>query len=167
MRQYGDITNDNTQRVTVVQAAELLGLTEGAVHQRLKRGSLASAKDADGSVYVLLDRTHARTNADNTRTNADDMNDNTVDQPLSHLVDVLQDQVQYLRIQLDAEREANRENRRLLAAALERIPELEPAREAPAEPREEPETSSPEMEGVEVPLAQKKPASWWRRLFGV
>ena len=168
MRQHGDKTNDGTQRVTVVQAAELLGLTEGAVRQRLKRGTLASEMDTDGSVYVLLERTHARTNADNTRTNADNTNDNTNDHPLSHVVELLEDQVQYLRIQLDAEREANRENRRLLAAALERIPELEPARESPPGPREEPETASPETEGVETPIAaEEKPvSSWWRRLFG-
>jgi len=45
------------------------------------------------------------------------------------LVECLRDQVSYLRDQLDQEREANRENRRLLAAALERIPELEAAGE--------------------------------------
>ena len=38
------------------------------------------------------------------------------------LVESLQDQVSYLREQLAAERRANDENRRLLLAALERIP---------------------------------------------
>ena len=48
----------------------------------------------------------------------------------------------------------------------QRIPELEPAREAPGDPREDPETVSAEPEGVEVPLAEEKPTSWWRKLFG-
>lgn len=165
MRQAGDITNGSTIRVTVVQAAEILSLTEGAVRQRLKRGTLQSDKDEDGSVYVLLDRTHVRTDTDNTRTNNDSTNDNTNDQPLSDLVEVLKDQVQFLRGQLDAEREANRENRRLLAAALERIPELEPARETPRESQEWTERASEGTEGVEVPLKEEQ-RPWWRRVFG-
>jgi hypothetical protein len=45
------------------------------------------------------------------------------------------------------ERTANRENRRLLAAALERIPAIE---EAPSEPRDAPETGSDLRPGVET-----------------
>src|SRR5215204_6800788 len=150
MRQHDDITSDSTTKVTVVRAAEILGLTEGAVRQRLKRGTLPFEKAEDGSVYVLLHRTHARTDADNTRTNTDSTNDNTADQVFSPLVESLEDQVQFLREQLAAEREANRENRRLLAAALERIPEIEPAREAP-EPREAHETGSAPPDGDKMP----------------
>ena len=51
--------------------------------------------------------------------------------------------------------ERDRENRRLLVAALERIPELE----APSEPRESPESPADMGEGVE-------PRGFWRRLFG-
>ena len=61
-----------------------------------------------------------------------------------YLVESLQDQVKYLREQLDAEREATRENRRLLAAALERIPELEAPPDTPPEPRELPQKSAEE-----------------------
>ena len=75
----GDITSDNTLRVTVVKAAELLGLTEGAVRQRIKRGTLPIEKPVDGSVYVLLDASRVRNNADNTRTDADGTHDNTTD----------------------------------------------------------------------------------------
>jgi hypothetical protein len=50
------------------------------------------------------------------------------------VVQILRDQVAHLRRELAEEREANRENRRLLAAALERIPALE----EPSEPRESP-----------------------------
>ena len=78
----------------------------------------------------------------------------------------MQDQIDYLREMLKEEREANRENRRIIAGLVQRVPELEPARESPPEPREKPETSSPEMEGVEIPLAAEKPVSWWRRIFG-
>ena len=168
MRQHDDITSDSTTKVTVVQAAEILGLTEGAVRQRLKRGTLPFEKAEDGSVYVLLHRTHARTDADNTRTNTDSTNDNTADQVLSPLVESLEDQVQFLREQLAAEREANRENRRLLAAALDRIPELEPAREATPEASESPGTAtdSPD-EYKEAPDKDpdKERHSWLYRFF--
>jgi hypothetical protein len=56
--------------------------------------------------------------------------------------------------------------RALRERAEQELEELKQRLEAPPEPREEPETASPEMEGVETPLAQEKRASWWRRLFG-
>ncbi len=59
-----------------------------------------------------------------------------------------------LREQLAAEREANRENRRLLLAALER-----PVRELEAgEGKDPPEESEGPRERSSRP--------WWRRLFG-
>ena len=49
----------------------------------------------------------------------------------------MESEIDHLREQLDKEREANRENRRLLAAALERIPAIEAS-----EARESPQTGS-------------------------
>jgi hypothetical protein len=68
-----------------------------------------------------------------------------------------------LEQRLEAERlrreQAERERDELIA----RLAELEAA----SEPPEEPETASPEMEGVETPIAEEEPVSrWWRRLFG-
>jgi len=57
------------------------------------------------------------------------------------LVEVLTYQVSYLREQLDKEREAKREIRRVLVPALGRLPELE----APREVRDGPPTSSERM----------------------
>ena len=53
-------TNDMSQhaagirRVTVEDAAKLLGLSENAIRKRVERGSLASER-VDGTRYVLLD----------------------------------------------------------------------------------------------------------------
>ena len=47
-----DQTTD--RRVTVAQAAVLLGLSEDAVRSRLKRGTLGKEKDADGTVFVVM-----------------------------------------------------------------------------------------------------------------
>ena len=53
--------------------------------------------------------------------------------------------MRFLERHVEEEREANRENRRLLAAALERIP---PQIEAPREEREAPESASEEPTNI-------------------
>ena len=85
----------------------------------------------------------------------------------------MESEIDHLREQLDKEREANRENRRLLAAALERIPAIEAseARESPQTGSErvvrdgygeaEPETQKPTSE---EPVQRR---SWWREFFGL
>jgi hypothetical protein len=75
-----------------------------------------------------------------------------------------------LREQLEAERQAHAEARRLLAAALERIPAIE----APSEPQESP-VSGEEQQGRGAPRPASEAGgaqegaqrvSWWRRMFG-
>jgi len=68
--------------------------------------------------------------------------------------------------QLEAEREVDRENRRLLLAALERIP---PALEgAPSEPSEGAAPASEESGGGTARPGEERPSErpWWRRVFG-
>lgn len=119
-RQDGDVTGD-VMKVPVVQAAELLGLTEGAVRQRIKRATLPIEKTPDGSVYVLLDANH-------TRTNGDQHDDNTTDLRLT--VERLDSEVAFLRSELVTRNEELRRKDHIIAALTERIPEL-PAPEAP------------------------------------
>jgi hypothetical protein len=72
-------------------------------------------------------------------------------------------------VQLEAERQAHAEARRLLMAALERIP---PQLEAPSEARESPETVEEEPERAESHSATVESQegvqrrSWWSRIFG-
>ena len=149
-----------TQRLTVAQAADALDITEGAVRSRIKRGTLPTVKEG-GTVYVVFGGTSEATHPPHDGEPADQ----------SKLVESLQDQITYLRQQLDAEREANSENRRLLAAALERIPAIE-APETPESPESAsedegrggtPETPFTTQEPREEPRSQER--SWWRRLF--
>src|SRR5215210_7148105 len=107
------------QRLTVAQAADALGITEGAVRSRIKRGTLPTVKEG-GTVYVVLD---AGTSEANQSTNIGEPRGEPSDQ--SELVESLQDQISHLRGQLDAEREAGRRKDHLLAAAFERIPAIE------------------------------------------
>ncbi len=79
----------------------------------------------------------------------------------------LRDTVRDLRERLDREEEANRENRRLLAAALERIPAIEAPRDEPHAPETAPETSegaSPRSDRVGPQTSARRP--WWIRIFG-
>ena len=81
---------------------------------------------------------------------------------------VLRDQVEDLRARLDRETEANRENRRIIAGLIERVPELESGVSEPRDPSvpaQEEESGATPQETSPGPQA---PASrpWWRRWFG-
>jgi hypothetical protein len=161
------------RRVSVAEAAVLLGLSEEAVRSRLKRGTLRKEKAPDGTVLVVLgrggsaDRPTNGTDRPTTRT--------TTGQPTNQsdqweMVKMLHEQVSFLRHQLEQEREANRENRRIIAGLVQRVPELE----ATPEPREAPETpaeetgrgsTAPEKQEKTSDDSQERKRSWWREFF--
>jgi hypothetical protein len=154
-------------RATVEEAAKILDTSENAVRKRIERGTLASEK-VDGVRYVLLLDSdmpqHAKDTADDTGT------DRSGDLALmrAHL-DSLQEQVSYLKAVIQTRDEELRRKDHLLAAMTERLPELEPpreAREAPQTPSDDPYlTPAPPTPETPVSGAQPK-RSWWRALFG-
>jgi chromosome segregation ATPase len=110
----------NHERLTVAQAAVQLGITEGAVRSRIKRGTLRTDKDS-GTVYVLLSGGTSQANqAPNTDARS----------AQSELIEALRDQIEDLRQERDEWREQARITDRLLSAAMERIPAIEAAPEA-------------------------------------
>ena len=136
-----------------------MGLSVDAVRKRAERGTLKREKAPDGTVYILLD----------------------VDQPAtgrsasqSTLVDSLNEQVEYLRRELEIRNDELRRKDHLLAAALERITAIEPPETpeasessapasdtAAAEPR-----STTEEQQEQTSRPQEEQRSWWRRMFG-
>jgi hypothetical protein len=109
-------------RVSVYDAAATMGVTVDAIRKRIARGTITHKRDEDGRVWVLLDKDQG------TASKVQD-----ADQPqsaTSTLISEMRARIESLERQLEQQREANRENRRLLAAALERIPAIE----APQEP---------------------------------
>ncbi len=144
---------DRTERLTVGQAAERLGISAEAVRQRIKRDTLHHVKDA-GTVYVLFD----------TRQDADRKTNQAL------IVQRLDSEVAYLRDQLDQANERDRENRRIIAALTQRIPELPPAPEpgSPPDATGSPETASTDAGRGSVPGRGEAPQHrpWWRRIFG-
>ena len=154
------------RRVSVPEAALLLGISEDAVRSRLRRRTLRKEKAADGTVYVILNGTNG---TDRPPTGEDQSTtDQSTDKTDPILFELLRDQVEHLREQLDQEREANRENRRIIAALVGRVPELEargvPAEAAPVQ-QDHPAPASEDTNGV-APSGPDKQRSWWRRLFG-
>ena len=140
-------------RVTVQEAAKILGVTEHAVRQRLYRRTLESEKDGDGRVFVLLEQ------------DARESPEETHDRDTTEMVEMLADQVRYLREQLNRAEDRDRENRRIIAALTQRIPAIEAPEESPSEPRDGRETVSEGPVEGDLPPEREKPVSWWRKLF--
>ena len=143
----------------MAETATRLGITESAVRGRINRGTLEAERE-EGTVYVRLSGDYSTNYPDESST----------------LISRLEDEVAFLRRELERQQrqaeERDRENRRLLAAALERIPpQLEAPAEAPSAAPGSAETTD-EQQGrgqpwPEAPGAQedvRRP--WWRRVFG-
>ena len=149
--QDGDMTEP--LRVTVEDAARLLGVTVDAVRKRIERGSLRSEK-VGTTRYVFLDHDMTKPDTDMTSPDSD----------LTDKVTILTEHVQFLRRELEVWQEEARRKDHIIAALTERIPELEPARDIPSEPRESAVTASGNEEKGPVHPEPEKP-SWWRRIF--
>jgi len=145
------------QRMTTKEAAEALGISVEAIRKRIERGQLGHER-IDGRVYVYLD---------------DDQTESgpNVEVESTALTSELRARIVLLEQQLEQANERDRENRRLLAAALERIP---PQLEAPPEARETPESpeTAAEMPERGQPRSDAPGASegvqrrpWWRRIL--
>jgi excisionase family DNA binding protein len=177
-----------SRRLTVQEAAEVLGTSVDAVRMRVRRGSLQSEKDADGRVHVWVDEDSSETKLG-------------LDGKPSMLISAKDETIHILNQQLEAERRANEENRRIIAALTSRIPAIEAPTEASASPEtveDEPERAEPRPDRVEAQTTTQhqqaqRPSegvehdastlrewtgdvegrpqegaqrSWWRRMFG-
>src|SRR5215204_3489271 len=150
----------STERASVPQAADHLGTTVDAIRKRVQRRTIPYEKDADGRVWILLDT--GRPRQDTVQDTGKPQSDSAA------LISEMRAHNATLQAQLEAERQAHAEARRLLMAALERIP---PQLEAPSEPRESPGTveeepgrTEPRPTTVESQEPLQRP--WWRRVFG-
>jgi excisionase family DNA binding protein len=146
------------ERLTVAEAAVLLGTSKEAVRKRIARGTLRSDKDSDGTVRVYIPASPTASPPDSPQARVEG----------SALVGELRDRIRFLEEQLRREQDAHSEARRLVAALIQRVPELE----APQEPPGAPETTSgpPDREDVPPPATGGAPEGahrpWWRRWLG-
>jgi hypothetical protein len=159
----GRVVNGNASRdrpvdrVTIPEAAEMMGITQSAVRKRVQRGTILWDKDSEGRIYVYVDpsETSPETRGDRSRVAG-------TGQSRDELLEAYRDQVEFLR------RELERKDT-LLMSLMQRIPELEGRQEptgAPETASEEPYSTHapPEGQGQQHPVARP---SWWRRLFGL
>jgi flagellar motility protein MotE (MotC chaperone) len=136
-----------------------LGITVDAVRSRVKRGTIDHVR-VGGRVYVLL-------GDDESRPGRDQHTDQGGDQRTTAPEDRTAELIATLREQLQAERQAHAEARRIIAGLVERIPAIEApseARESPETVEEEPERAEPNSATGEAQEGTQRP--WWRRMFG-
>jgi len=138
----------------VDEAARILGISAEAVRGRIRRGTLLVEREG-GRVYVLLEgAAEDRTADDRTRTTGDRPDDRS-QSDASALISSKDETIAALREQLEQANERDRENRRLLAAALERIP---PQLEAPSEARESTQQTVEQEQEIYTERARRKMA---------
>jgi hypothetical protein len=165
------------RRATIQEAARIMGVSEGAVRKRVKRGTIAHDKGEGGRVYVYLDA------------GVDEGVDDVSYPERDALISELRSHNATLQKQLEQANERDRENRRIIAALTQRIPAIEAPQEATETPseatpqpgrvepqpavqstqaQESPEMAMPEAGGGPLPRDQQTASErpWWRRVFG-
>lgn len=166
---YRDESPDGpVERLTVAEAARRLGVTSDAIRKRIKRETIRHDNDPDGRVHVYLDVTPKvwrRIEDKSTDGSGDTSRDASDDESREDLVDVLRDQIEMLRGELEDWKEEARRKDTIIMQLAKRVPELE----ATSESRDAPETASPRSDRDTVPEDSQEPArrrSWWRQFFG-
>ncbi len=150
------------QRLTVPEAAAVLGMTVDAVRGKVRRGTLDSEREG-GTVYVYVDTDR--------RDPAPTVEGPSPDESPAALVEELRDRISYLERQVEEEREARRRADTILAQ-LSRANEEQArtirALEAPPEPQNQAESGVEDQDEGDTTQEPERGAgrSLWRRLFG-
>ena len=163
--------NDRTgaeRRTTVAEAAEVLGISAEAVRGRIRRGTIPVEREG-GAVYVLLEKPpRDRTTGDQIRT-TDDRPTGRSRSDSDALMSEMRGRIDDLREQLEAERQAHAEARRIIAGLVERIPAIEaPADNNAPDARGTPERGEEPQGRGDAPTEPQGAMSrpWWQRMFG-
>ena len=139
---------DPVDRLTVPEAAELLGVTQSAVRKRVQRGTIPWDKDEEGRLYVYLDPSET-----SFQTDEDKSRETSSGRSRDELLEVYREQVEFLR------RELERKDT-IIVSLTQRLPELEAA----PEPRN---ASGALTQAVDTPAEPEQRRSWlYRFLFG-
>ena len=137
------------ERVTVGEAAKILGISESAVRKRVQRDQIDHDRDEGGKLYVYLSSR-------------------------DKVVDSVQDEVRdryitFLERELEARSDEIRRRDAIIMNMTEAMKAIGPARE---EAPESPESPGPSETPTDAPVGQESASegpeerSWWRRMFG-
>jgi hypothetical protein len=164
------VDDSQTIRVSVEEAARLLGIEKGSVKKRIQRDKLRSEKAADGTLYVYVDRSETVQDESAGRSQTD----------RDELVDELRRTNELLRDVISTRDEEIRRRDVIISQLTERIPAIE----APSEASEAAEADEEQQQGRGQPHSATGEAqepseglrgrgsgtargsSWWRRMFG-
>jgi hypothetical protein len=132
-------------RLTLRQAAAALGISESAIRKRVARGTLRSDIGPDGRRYVYLDTVK-------------DEGADAAPYERNALISELRAHNDTLREQLEAERQAHAEARRIIAGLVERSPSIAAPQEPSevAEADEDPERSEPRLDAADPQTLQDR-----------
>jgi predicted transcriptional regulator len=137
------------ERVTVGEAAKILGISESAVRKRVQRDQIDHDRDEGGKLYVYLSSR-------------------------DKVVDSVQDEVRdryitFLERELEARSDEIRRRDAIIMNMTEAMKAIGPAREEPSESSESHgpiDTPTDAGEGQESGSERPEERSWWRRMFG-
>ena len=145
------------QRLSVAEAAKVLGISQQAVHGRIKRETIEHDRGEDGKIHVYVEDNGVDSGVGNHVVN------NYITSLKSEIESLKRDREVWIE-------EAKRKDtiiaqmNQTMGALIHRIPELEAPSETPSEATEasvtDPDTES---RGVVPPTPQNR--SWWRRIF--
>ena len=159
---------------TPAEAALVLRVSPTRVRQLLQDGELEGEHDEVGHWLIPARAVHDRLEHLRRESFLEAVSyDPSIVHVVQERVEVLGAQVEMLRAELEEAHAANRENRRIIAALTQRIPELEPPDEqdvpqvlpqAPVTAADQPGGSQPRPDTPSQPASVARP--WWRRVFG-
>jgi predicted DNA-binding protein YlxM (UPF0122 family) len=159
----------SVERLSVMEAAEALGVTRDAIHKRIRRGTIEYEKGEDGRFYVYVDTSTSRVDQ-----SAYDSKDESKVEVLERLIEGQQDRIAFLERELERRGDETVRLHQIVAGLTQanaqlaaRVPELEAPQEAAeaAETVEEgPERAEPRSATGEAQEGVQRP--WWRRLLG-
>ncbi len=137
----------SVERLSVAEAAEVLGVTRDAIHKRIKRGSIEHEKGEDGRFYVDVD-----TSAPGLDESVDKSKDKSKVEVLERLIEGQQDRIESLERQLMRHGDETERLHQIVAGLAQA--NAEQARtiraiEAPREPTEDAEPVEEASEGAE------------------
>ena len=165
------VERSNGGDYTATQAAHILRLTPTRVRQLLQSGELEGERDEAGhwliparAVHERLERLRRESFLEAVGYDPSSVREGS----LQELLEVLSSQVEMLRAELDEAHAANRENRRIIAGLVERIPAIEASgasdeRESPQTVKDEPERTEPRAATGGAQEDTRRP--WWRRII--
>jgi excisionase family DNA binding protein len=172
---------ETVRRVTYTptEAARMLRVSPTRVRQLLQDGELHGERDEAGHWLIPARVVHERVERLRRETFLEAVvHDPSIVDAMQERVEVLRAQVEMLRAELKEAHAANQENRRIIAALAQRVPELKAPRDraSPQEPPGGPEGTADEQQGRGPVLVTGPPRTaaeppeerrlWWRRFFG-